>query len=356
MNQPLYIKSACSISPQHTYDEENFLRPVEEYEDGMMYVIDPDYSKYISPVAIRRMSRMLKRGITAGMRSLDNAKITTPDAIIIGTARGSVIDMEVFVKDMINLNEQALNPSSFIQSTYNSVNGWIAMQTKCTAYNQTFVHRGFSFELCLLDAQLLLSESAEKKNLLVGGFDELTTEYAIIRGKIGYYKKQVPKNTELYAHADTPGSIAGEGAHFFTVSNDAAGAICAMHDVAMLLKPTWETLHEEISNMLNKQGLVMADVDVLLCGMNGDSRTTFLTDSLMASFDERTTVANFKHLSGEYDTASGFGLWLANYIFKKQQVPSEVTYRKGNPGNIKNMLLCNITITGNATLMLISAK
>jgi 3-oxoacyl-[acyl-carrier-protein] synthase II len=353
MIQPLYILSACSISPQHSYDEERFLDPVVSYDDGMMYVIDPDYSKYISPVAIRRMSRMLKRGITAGMKCLEDAHVTTPDGIIIGTARGSVLDMEAFMKDMINLNEQALNPTSFIQSTYNSINGWLAMMTKCAAYNQTYVHRGFSLELCLMDAHLIFAESAGKKNILAGGFDELTTEYATIRRKIGYYKEPAPNNLALYTHPDTPGSIAGEGAHFFTLSNEPEGAACAIHTLSMLQKPTADELQTAVTDMLSENGLSLADIDVLMCGMHGDSRSQFLTSVLLDSCHANTTITTFKHLSGEYDTASGFGLWLANYVFKKQSIPAPVIYKRGASSRIQNMLFYNVTIAGNVSLMLL---
>ena len=355
MTQPLYIISACTISPQHTYDEEHFLDPVITSDDGKMHVIDPDYTKYISPVAIRRMSRMLKRGITAGMKSLEDADVTTPDAIIIGTARGSVTDMENFMKDMIKMEEQALNPTSFIQSTYNAVNGWIAMMTKCTAYNQTYVHRGFSLELSLLDAQLFLAESTGKKYLLTGGFDEMTPEYFIIREKIDYYKKDIPRNLELLAHYDTPGTIGGEGAHFFTVSNDPGKSFCAIHAVAMLQQPTTEELLSAVSKLLEQNGLKHDDVDVLVCGMNGDSRNRFLVDPLIAACSENTTIVSFKQLCGEFDTASGFGLWLANYLFKHNNIPPGLIYKQGASATIKNILFFNVTIARNVSLVLLKA-
>ncbi len=355
MTQPLYIVSACSISPQHTYDEDHFLDPVMSRDDGQMYVIDADYAKYISPVAIRRMSRLLKMGITAGMKCLADAGVTTPDAIILGTARGSVTDMERFIKDMIELEEQALNPTGFIQSTYNSVNGWLAMLTKCTNYNQTYVHRGFSLELCLFDAQLLLAESQEHKYILAGGFDELTADYFIIRNKIGYYKANIPNSLSLLAHNSTPGSIAGEGAHFFTLSNNPENASSAIHAIRMLHKPSSESLQGAIEDILQQIGLKNEDIDVLLCGMNGDNRNSFLTEPLIANCAENTTVAAFKHLSGEYDTAAGFGLWLANYIFKKQTIPPVTIYRQGASSQTRVMLFCNITIAENVSLMLLKA-
>jgi 3-oxoacyl-[acyl-carrier-protein] synthase II len=353
MRQPLYIISACSISAQHTYDAAQFLQPVVSYDDNHLYVQDPAYDKYISPVAIRRMSRLLKRGITAGMQCLEDAGVTTPDAIILSTARGSVTDMETFLKDMINLKEEALTPTGFIQSTYNSVNGWLAMMTKCTGYNQAYVHRGFSLELTLFDAQLMLAESTDKKYILTGGFDELTVEYYLIRKKVGYYKTAQVNSLELLQHNDTPGSIAGEGAHFFTVSNDKGKAASAITGLQMLNKPTAEELQQAVATMLFDNGLTNEDIDVLISGMNGDSRNNFLMDPVLAGCADSTTIATFKQLSGEYDTASGFGLWLADYVVKKQAVPAEVVYKQGLSTVIRNVLLCNVTIGSNVTLMLV---
>ena len=356
MMQPLYILSACSISSQHTYDPEHFLDPIISTDNGKLYSLDPDYSKYISPVAIRRMSRMLKKGITAGMKCLENANIKTPDAIIIGSARGSVTDMENFLKDMIKMKEEALTPTGFIQSTYNSVNGWLAMLTKCTGYNQTYVHRGFSLELCLFDAQLFFAESTGPKQILAGGFDELTEEYFIIRNKIGYYKEQMCNSVSLLSHSDTPGSIAGEGAHFFALSNQPENATCAIIGLQMLQQPTTENLTTVIADILSQHNLTNDDIDILICGMNGDSRNHFLIDPLIANTSPNTTIATFKQFSGEYDTASGFGLWLTNYIFTHKQIPTAAIYKQGTSSRIKNILLCNVTIANNISLILVKAS
>lgn len=355
MIQPLYIISACSITAQDTYNRENFLNPVRSIDDGRLFVIDPDYTKYINPVAIRRMSRMLKRGITAGMRSLDEAGIKTPDGIIVGTSRGSVTDMEIFLHELIELDEQALNPAGFIQSTYNSVNGWLAMLSKCTGYNQTYVHRGFTLELCLFDAMLMLSETNDKKYILAGAFDELTPEYFTIRKKINYYKEEIPNNLNLYKHSDTIGSIGGEGAHFFTVSNDPTNAKSALRALAMLHKPTVAELQAGIDRILEETKLNKEHIDVLVCGMNGDSRTKQLVDTAIDNCLDNTTVVNFKHLGGEYDTASGFGLWLADHLCRTQTIPSEVIYKQGTAASIKNILFCNITIMGNVSLMVVTS-
>ena len=351
MKQPLYLISSCSISPQHTYHAEQFLQPVMTSDNGMLNVVDADYAKYISPVAIRRMSRMLKIGITAGMACIEASGVASPNAIIIGTAHGSVTDMENFLKDMIRLEEQALNPTSFIQSTYNSVNGWIAMMTKCTGYNQTYVHRGFSFELTLLDAQMMLAEATEKQYILTGGFDELTPEYNTIHRKVNYFKHETFNSLSLFDHYDTPGSIAGEGANFFMLSNEPGNAACAIHTIKMLQKPTIEELIAGINEALAVNGLTNADIDVMMTGMNGDSRSKHLADTLLGSCTPNTTITTFKQLSGEYYTASGFGLWVCDHLFKTQRVPAEIVYKQGSATIIKNMLFCNVTVNGCVSVM-----
>ena len=145
MMQPIYISSGSIISPQQHFEDEGFLLDIKSTDAEALYITDPNYRNYINPVAIRRMSKMLKMGISTGMNCLKQAGIETPDAIITGTGRGSMLDMEQFLLDMIKLEEEALTPTAFIQSTYNSVNGWLALKTKCKGYSQTYVHRGTSF-------------------------------------------------------------------------------------------------------------------------------------------------------------------------------------------------------------------
>ena len=50
-----------------------------------------------------------------------------------------------------------LTPTSFIQSTHNTVGGQIALGLECKGYNFTYVHASISFESALLDAQLQLA-------------------------------------------------------------------------------------------------------------------------------------------------------------------------------------------------------
>ena len=354
MKQRMFLKAASAISPQHTFYPDAFLAPVVHTGDGKLRVIDPDYRPYINPVAIRRMSRLMRMAISAAMQCLKDAGVDTPDAIITGTGRGSMTDMEVFMKDMILLKEEALNPTIFIQSTYNAPNGWIALQSKSTAYNQTYVHRGCSFELALLDAQLLMAETDKPKNILAGCYDELTDEYVVIKEKRDYWKIPIPPSLDLYQHNNTPGTISGEGATFFTFSNKPGDARAIIEDVQLLQSATSADLARETESLLARHSMEVSSIDLVLTGLNADSRHNELYGSVLQFLGPETPVGVFKHLCGEYDTATGFGLWLANRILQMESVPEILLLNKHVVAVPKHLLLINHYITGSAVVMLLS--
>lgn len=355
MIRPVYISSASVISPQQHYEDNGFLQEIKNTTEGILYISEPNYRKYINPVAIRRMSKLLKMGISTGMNALEQAGVAKPDAIIAGTGRGSMVDTEKFLLDMIEQEEEALTPTSFIQSTYNSVNGWLALQTRSNGYNQTYVNRGTSFELSLFDAQMFLNEQDTKSHVLAGGFDEITPDYVRVKNKIGYWKHPAPGNLQLLQHADTSGTIGGEGAAFFVLSNQKDNALCRLAGIRMLQDATTAEVTTAIQELLSTYGLTLQDIDVLLCGMNGDTRQQPVYDELRQKSDDHSTIAAFKHLCGEYDTSSGFATWIATQLFKNQKVPDVLTLHKGAHNSIRNILIVNHYILNSTSLILLQA-
>lgn len=355
MMKPVYILSAGIVSPQQHYEQDGFLAELKSSDNGILYVTEPDYRQYINPVAIRRMSKLLKMGISSGMNALQQAGVEKPDAIIAGTGRGSMVDTEQFLLDMIRMEEEAMTPTSFIQSTYNSVNGWLALQTKSNGYNQTYVNRGTSFELAMFDAQMFLNEATTNSYALTGCLDEITPDYVKVKQKIGYWKQPAPNSLQLLSHAGTPGTIAGEGAAFFVLSNNNANAICSLSSIRMLQDADTENVQGAINKTLSEQGLSSGDIDILICGMNGDVRQQQTYDTLLSNTDSSTTVAVFKHLCGEYDTSTGFALWVATKMFSTQQIPDTLIYKKGNNKSIRNILIVNHYILNSTSVILLQA-
>ncbi|MGN0186562.1 MAG: beta-ketoacyl synthase chain length factor [Paludibacteraceae bacterium] len=160
------------------------------------------------PILRRRMSRIVKRGVSVGMECVQAVGFEAIDAIITATGFGCLDDSEKFLRNFIENDEQLLNPTPFIQSTFNTVGGQIGLLCKNHCYNMTYTHRGRSFESALLDAILLL-DGGEAHNVLLGAFDETTpTQYKIME-RMGLWRR----------------AQAGESAYFFVLS-DKRGEQC----------------------------------------------------------------------------------------------------------------------------------
>jgi hypothetical protein len=282
-------------------------------DSNLLACIEPDYKPFIPGNSLRRMTRVLKMGLTAALKCIQDSGLDTPGPIVTGTGKGSLQDTEKFIKEIAEYKETALNPTPFIQSTYNSVNGLIALQQKCTAYNNTFVHRGFSFENALLDSMMLIQEGAS--HTLTGAFEEITAEHFYIKSRIGFWKAAPVNSAELYQHL-SPGTIAGEGATFFTLTGKPSPhSYAAISGFKMLYKPAPGKLTATLKDF-------SAGADLIITGRNGDSNHEHFYEELDACYPGIPQLP-FKHLCGEYDTAGAFGLWLAAQIIKAQQIPQQ---------------------------------
>jgi hypothetical protein len=118
----------------------------------------------------RRMSALVKISVATAMDCLKDVK---PDAIITATALGFIEDGEKFLNAIIRQEEQLLNPTPFIQSTFNTVGAQIALLTNNHCYNITYSQREECFLHALLDAEIRISQH-NAQQVLVGAFDEKT--------------------------------------------------------------------------------------------------------------------------------------------------------------------------------------
>lgn len=325
MTEPLYIESAVAISAQDSFWPERFLEQPRTTGRGWYSLVDAPYQDYINPVAIRRMSRILKVSISAAMEALRQSGVQTPAAIVTGTGRGVVTDMERFVVDMERLKEATLNPTLFIQSTYNSANGWIAMQSKCQGYNQTYVHRGISFELALQDAAMLIREQPANQCVLCGSFDEMTADYFHIQGKLGSWRKPAPDALQLF-DSEAEGSIAGEGSAFFVLCRTPTKARTRIRGMRILHEPDGAAIQESCQDLLRESGLEWSDVDLLVSGFNGDRRLASLYEPVHADALRQAGVALYKHLCGDFDTVQSFAVWLTNWLLINNSIHERIVF------------------------------
>ena len=137
----------------------------------------------------RRMSRVIKFAVATAVECVRGIEeIDRLDAIITATGLGCLTDSERFLRNMIADNEQLLNPTPFIQSTFNTIGGQIAMLRHNSCYNVTYVNRDHSFEDAVLDAQIRIAD-AKSHRVLVGAFDEQTPSQCRIMERMGLGQK-----------------------------------------------------------------------------------------------------------------------------------------------------------------------
>ena len=345
----IYINGLGNVSPQETTDSRHFLeRPLSFYSNRLK-CIDPGYKEFIPAEQSRRMGRIIKMGISAAKLCLQDTaagsdesctKEINPDAIITGTGLGCMEDTEKFLTSMIRDKEEFLTPTAFIQSTHNTVSGQIALLLHCHNYNFTYVHRGISFESALMDSMTQL-HSGECSNVLTGGFDENTDNSFAITSRLGYWKRKPIDTFSLFKDSGR-GSICGEGASFFFLENQKNDQTYAeLLGVETFQKPaSGAEINSRLHQFLEKHQQNSGDIDLLLLGMNGDPGTDKVYHDLVNTGFPVTPVACFKHLCGEYHTASAFAMWLASMVLKTQMTPEIIRYHM-NPPQIERVLIYN---------------
>jgi len=349
----MYIGATGNISPQHTLGQSSLPAELAEYNTSRLKCIEPDYSKLIDVKYIRRMSRIIKMGVAAALRCLKDAGIDNPDAIITGTAYGCLEDTGIFLQKMVQNKEEMLTPTAFIQSTHNTIGAQIALLLKCNGYNNTFVHRGFSFESALLDANMLLEEKAVN-NVLIGGVDELTDFSFDVLSRFGLFKERVTSNLDLYK-TPSRGSIAGEGASFFLLKNQPSSNDHAVVEaVSTIYKPfDSNEIKEGIQSFLKEQLISITDIDIVITGRNGDEEGDKIYDNLKATTFGQASIINYKFLCGEYPTSSAFALWLAAGIVRNGSMPH--VFINPEKKQVKHILIYNHYQMIHHSLMLVSA-
>lgn len=161
------------------------------YISGTSYVSadEPDYKEVITDAnSRRRMGRLLKMAVWCGLKSLDGVPSEKVAGIITSTGAGFMKDTISFGSSIFDREETLLNPSPFMQSTFNTASGYIALIRKIHAYNTTYVQQADGFAASLLDAAMLLDDAGEGDVALVGAFDEVAPEVDVIRQRLGLYR------------------------------------------------------------------------------------------------------------------------------------------------------------------------
>lgn len=331
----MYIHSAQAISPQHSIDHKIFEGELISHESTKFYASEPDYMDMIPRALLRRMNKAVRMGVGTGLMTLKGQK--EQDGIILGTANGGIDDSFKFLHQILEYEEGTLTPTNFVQSTPNAVAGSLALMSKNTGYNNTHVHYGLAFESALLDAMMLFEEK-KASSLLVGAFEEISDHNYNMDAQAGYFKKE-GENTADLLNSKTDGTVKGEGSAMFIMSAEPSGAKAQILDLKQLQYLDEEELGSEIETLLSKNGLATEDIAVIV-GNNGDQRTDHWYKNLIQRQFSKQTVYAFKHLVGEYHTASAFALWLSTEIMHRTEIP-DVFVLQGSHQQPKHILIYN---------------
>lgn len=334
----IYINGMGNISPQQTWGEESLLSMPLTYTGNKLTCVEPDYSSYVDVKLIRRMSRIIKMGVASASMAIKESG-ATPDGIITATGYGCLEDTGIFLAKLVENKEQALNPTPFIQSTHNTIGSQIALLLQCLGYNQTYAHGAFSFESALLDAILQLSDTPDQ-SIVAGAIDEVTSLSHTIQSRFGIFRGGDQRSLELF-QSEEKGTINGEGSSFFVLSGiKKPGAGACIKGVTTFYKPKKNEIRERIGKFLAGSTSGPEDIDLVLSGKCGDPRLDKPIDSLINDLFPRSSTGVFKHLCGEFPTASGFAVWLAANMLKRQQIPNVILDQDRGRG-LRNILIYN---------------
>ena len=330
----MYIQSAKQISVQKPLSDEWFDHPVS-YDQRRVPTLNPDFASHFSGLSARRMCVLLKRAVLLSRQVLKEASVGMPDAIISGTGLGCIENTEKFLYSIMENGEQLLQPTYFMQSTHNILSSTVAIDLKCHGYNNTYVHRGASFENALLDA-ILQIEQERARTVLVGGFDELTDDYYHFFGRIGIWDFMTgasPKK-KCFASEAAVSMLLGKFPNEHT--------ICEINDVGLMHKPTPEQMQETLDTMLGNAGCGLSDIDAVVTGLSTHPANDSVYHEVADRFFGDIPILQYKHLFGESLSSSAIGVYVAMTCLRNGFAPAFLSVDgEEDIKNVRRMLVYN---------------
>jgi 3-oxoacyl-[acyl-carrier-protein] synthase II len=319
----MYITASSTISHQPTFRNKGLSLELSELKPGSE-LITPDYSTFIPAMDRRRMSHVLKMAIACSMDCLEQAELSQPDAIIVGTSMGCCVHTRNFLDKIISANEGPLAPTYFIASTHNTIAGQVALLLKNHGYNMTHTQNSLSFEQALIDG--MLGINGGHQHILVGAADE--EENAL------FNMKERLQDESIHLAC---------GASFFILSNDKGNA-----DSVKLVDVESFGLTDDpasfITEFLASNNLSAAEIDLVLYTAIDQKKT----EELNIIFGPGK-IFDYQKITGTYFTSSAFAMNYGIDILSHKKHPSF-----GEA--INKVLVCNNLIPENLGLILLDNK
>ncbi|SHM95523.1 beta-ketoacyl synthase chain length factor [Flavobacterium chilense] len=311
-----YIENSYCIGPFDHHDFKDFA--TQKATEGNVYkTIEPDYYECLKTHIVRRGSRSAKFGMYAALKCMENRNKDHIDGIIVSTSLGGLRNFEDFTLQMIDQEEVNLSPNPFIQSLHSTLSGNLALELETNVYNITYTNRGNAFETALLDARMNLMEGHSE--ILLGASDEISLNYQF----------SVLKDNFLN-HKDSSEGCLGEGAAFFRLLKEKNQNSITVEEVVTFYGIDDEMFKKEISNLLDRNGILPENIDVIISGL----KDNFSHDRL-----SKESTIYYKNFVGEYPTSISFALWLGENMIRENIIPD--VFHKSSTKAIGNVLIIN---------------
>jgi len=297
------------------------------------------------------MGKILKRAIVTARVAANKAGIAMPDAIISGTGLGCIENTEMFLEAMVRNGEELLQPTYFMQSTHNTIGSIVSIDMKCHGYNNTYTHKGVSFENALLDAYLQFA-AGRIKTALIGGYDEMTQKYQLILSRIGYWRAH-DENISLKRGEE---AFASESSTSFMLNSEKnEKTICQIDGITLLYKPSEADLKIALDELLKQNDCSISDIDAVITGISGNFKNDEVYYRNASVLFAGKPLTHYKHIFGESYTASGLGMYVAATCLQKQRIPKHLLMNGSNEiKSVKTLLFYNHCEDKNHSFTLLS--
>lgn len=292
MSRKCFIMSASQVSCQQPLREDWLTNPIR-YDQSYVRSIEPDSKEFILPSEARRMSKILKRAICTSLSVLNNSGISQPDAIVTGTGMGCFENTEKFLIDISKFGESCLKPTLFMQSTHNTISSLIAIVLKCHGYNNTYSHKGISFDSALLDAWIQIL-SGNIRSALVGSHDEVTPFLSLILQRSHPHYSRITEGSVSMMLSSTEELQDKKG--------NPISSLCELQDVKILYQP-------EPSDLL--AAIAPGNDCALMLGLNDNSLNDSRYSPILERYGLTNSILTFKDLFGDNFSSSGLGVYAA---------------------------------------------
>jgi hypothetical protein len=149
--------------------------------------------------------------------------------------------------------------------------------------------------------------------------------------------------------------MAGEGAAAFLVNDQPFRAQARLEAIRLMHGEDANQLQNWALAFIQHSGFGDNDFDLLLSGENGDRRVLEYYETIEGLIHRNTGIYRFKHLCGEYATATAYALWLACQILDGMNIPAHMVKREASAIPIRRILIYNNFKKVQHSLILVTA-